>query len=258
MTKLNEALFTRHGTEWDGKGTLDNFSKKGASCINFRHENCTRCGGTGIYRWFVRAQPAAGTCFKCNGARTTPAKARLYTAEKLVKLNIAADKRQAKRDAVAKEEEQTRKVALMLHTALWLSLDDNEATIEAARKLTENKFAAKMLDALDNSGSLTEGQLGALKGVLVREEQNGTSTFIGTIKERLDFTVTVERVMSFPGEWGTTYFNICRDGNGNVIIYKGTKVLAEKGEEVTFKATVKEHVEYNGTNQTIVNRPKVA
>jgi len=250
--------FTRYGFEWDGKGTLNNTSKAGDSCTNFRHENCTRCGGTGIYRWFVRAQPAAGTCFKCNGARTTPAKARLYTTEKLAKLNAAADKRQAKRVAAAQEEAKTKQVALMLRTALWLTLDDNETVIEAARKLTENKFAAKMLKSLNEWGSLTVGQLDALKGVVAREEQNVTSTFVGAIKERLDFTVTVERIMSFPGEWGTTYFNICRDGNGNVIVYKGTKVLAEKGEEVAFKATVREHKEYNGTNQTIVNRPKVA
>jgi hypothetical protein len=258
MTKLNEALFTRHGTEWDGKGTLDNFSKKGDSCTNFRHENCTRCGGTGIYRWFVRAQPAAGTCFKCNGARTTPAKARLYTAKKLATLDAAAQKREIKRAAAARLEAEAKAERVARKTTLWLSIDDNETVINAARNLTENQFATKMLDSLNDWGSLTDGQLGALKGTIAREKQNVASTFIGTIKERLDFTVTVERIMSFPGEWGTTYFNICRDGNGNVIVYKGIKVLAEKGEEVTFKATVKEHKAFNGTNQTIVNRPKVA
>jgi hypothetical protein len=250
--------FTRDGFEWDGKGSLDNTSKAGDSCINHHEDGCPRCGGTGIYRWFVRARPAAGTCFKCGGASTILVNTRLYTTEKLVKLNAAADKRQAKRVAAAKEEAETKKVALMLRTALWLSTDDNETVINAARKLTENKFAAKILKSLNEWGSLTDGQLGALKGTIAREKQNVASTFIGTIKERLDFTVTVERVMSFPGEWGTTYFNICRDGNGNVIVYKGTKVLAEKGEEVTFKATVREHKAYNGTNQTIVNRPKVA
>ena len=250
--------FTRYGFEWDGKGTLDNTSKAGDSCINHREDDCPRCGGTGIFKWMTIRGLAGGTCFKCGGARTILVNTRIYTIEKLAKLNAAADKRQAKRVAAAKVEAEAKAEKVARQTALWLTMDDNETVIEAARKLTENKFAAKMLDALSAWGSLTPAQLGALKGTIAREEQNVASTFIGTVKERLDFTVTVERVMGFPGEWGTTYINICRDGNGNVIVYKGTKVLAEKGEEVTFKATVKEHKGYNGTNQTIVNRPKVA
>ena len=44
--------------------------------------------------------------------------------------------------------------------------------------------------------------------------------------------------------------------NGNDVVYFGTFGL-ERGAEVEFKATVKEHGEYRDRRQTVVNRPKL-
>lgn len=50
--------------------------------------------------------------------------------------------------------------------------------------------------------------------------------------------------------------HIMNDEAGNVIVYKGNRI-AEKGQRVTMKATVKSHGEREGVKQTIVSRPKV-
>lgn len=64
-------------------------------------------------------------------------------------------------------------------------------------------------------------------------------------------------VMGFDGFYGTTYINTMVDRDGNVFVYKG-KHLASKGDQVTLKATVKDHGVYKGTKQTVINRPKIS
>lgn len=258
MTNLNKVLFNRDGTEWNGKGTLDGWSKKEDSVTNFSTRPCGRCGGTGIYRWFVRAQPASGTCFGCNGAAIKPTKTRLFTAAKLAKLNEAATKKAIKRVKAEKAKEDARLAGLAKVKSAWLAADDHAKVVEAASALSGNDFAKKMLSALDLWGSLTEGQYRALETVVARAKEDATSEFVGTPKERRDFTVTIERIITLPDYgFGVSYLNVARDNNGNVILYKGGKAIGEKGEMVNLKATVKEHKVYNGINQTVVNRPKV-
>ena len=64
--------------------------------------------------------------------------------------------------------------------------------------------------------------------------------------------------MGFDGFYGTTWINVMRDADGNVIAYKGSACLGQKGDTFKVKGTVKEHTLYKGTKQTVINRPKVA
>jgi hypothetical protein len=57
------------------------------------------------------------------------------------------------------------------------------------------------------------------------------------------------------GQFGTSYLHIMNDAQGNVVIYKGTKILGGKTETLTVKATVKEHGERDGVKQTKIARP---
>jgi hypothetical protein len=54
--------------------------------------------------------------------------------------------------------------------------------------------------------------------------------------------------------YGFSYINICRDADGNVVIYKGTQNWG-KGTEVACMATVKDHAVRDGVKQTIIQRP---
>ena len=68
-------------------------------------------------------------------------------------------------------------------------------------------------------------------------------------------------------EWVNIY--VLADKDGNCIVWKsanliemydedGNWIVAKEGDKVLMKATVKEHGEYKGVKQTVVNRPKIS
>lgn len=134
------------------------------------------------------------------------------------------------------------------------------------------KVLLNMRDALVEWGSLTDKQTDLVRRSLARAEERLAkaqqrreervaadregSKYVGTIGERREFTLTVNKVFSFDSIYGTTFINICRDADGNVIVYKGTNDF-EEGETVRVKATVKAHEDRDGVAQTLIARPKV-
>lgn len=48
------------------------------------------------------------------------------------------------------------------------------------------------------------------------------------------------------------------DINGNVIIWKSSKYIADEKEISKLTGTIKEHKDFNGVKQTIVTRCKIA
>lgn len=160
--------------------------------------------------------------------------------------------------------------------ARWLAEDPSrEALITAMNAMFNTgrggSFLGKMLESLTEWGSLTAGQEAAVRRMLgeadaraaqwaaKRAEEHAAdvagSQFVGTVGERRVFTVKVEKIFEFETMYGPSFRHIMHDAAGNVITYKGGSRLAEKGETVTFKATVKEHSVYKDVNQTVVARP---
>jgi hypothetical protein len=88
-----------------------------------------------------------------------------------------------------------------------------------------------------------------------RAEEGAASNWIGTVGAREVFTLTIHRIIEIDGQYGLSFLHILKDRDGNVVIYKGTKVLGDMGEIVTVKATVKEHGEREGVKQTKIARP---
>ena len=84
------------------------------------------------------------------------------------------------------------------------------------------------------------------------------SGWIGTVGERRVFTLTVRMVVQMEGIYGTSYLHVMHDADGNVVVYKGTNQLGDKGDTVTVKATVKEHDMRDGVKQTKISRPAAA
>ena len=82
-----------------------------------------------------------------------------------------------------------------------------------------------------------------------------TSAHQGTVSKRQVFTLDVNSVASYQGDWGPTYFHRMTDGNGNAFLWKGSNEL-ETGKRYTVKATVKEHGtdKHTGAAVTIVTR----
>lgn len=85
--------------------------------------------------------------------------------------------------------------------------------------------------------------------------------YLGTPKERRTFSVTVLRCFDFVREsfagYGTERVFIVTmvdKATGACLVSKSTAFKAHEGEELTIKATVKEHSEYRGQAQTIIQR----
>lgn len=87
--------------------------------------------------------------------------------------------------------------------------------------------------------------------------QKAASDFFGQVGDRVEIDAVLEVVIGFDGFYGTTYINTMRDSAGNVFVYKGGKRLGKKGDTISLKATVKEHGEYKGVKQTVINRPSI-
>ena len=135
-------------------------------------------------------------------------------------------------------------------------------------KASLGDFFAKMVKSLDDWGQLTEGQLRAVLGMIKKAEDRlagykaervaaaANCVHVGVVGKREVFTLTLDRLVSLDGVYGTSYIHICHDDAGNKVVYKGTNLLTnEKGARFTVKATVKEHGERDGIKQTMISRP---
>lgn len=132
----------------------------------------------------------------------------------------------------------------------------------------ESEFFHAMRQNEMEYGGLTEKQNAAVLAMIARGEEKvaqyaakraeeaATSNWISTVGKREEFTLNVRHVISMSGLYGMSYIHIMNDDAGNVVIYKGTNCLGDKGARVTVKATVKEHGERDGVKQTIISRPK--
>lgn len=125
----------------------------------------------------------------------------------------------------------------------------------------------KLATDLRDCGNLSDKQTQIVRDALARQEtfvaerkakfaaQDAGSQHIGTAGKREVFTLTIQWVKYFEGAFGATYIHGLKDAAGNVVIYKGSKCLGERGVTLTVKATVKEHGERDGVKQTIISRP---
>jgi uncharacterized protein (DUF3820 family) len=85
--------------------------------------------------------------------------------------------------------------------------------------------------------------------------------YVGEPKKRMTFDVTVVRHFAFARESFSGYgvetvhiVTMVDKATGACLVSKSTAFRAEEGEELKIKATVKEHSEYRGQAQTVVQR----
>ena len=105
------------------------------------------------------------------------------------------------------------------------------------------------------------------------------SEWVGEPKQRMDMELTLMRDYEYTREaygrynsYETAHIYTLADADGNCYVWKTTNLLeqaiedgdgfteyivAEVGDKVFMKATVKEHGEYRGIKQTVINRPKI-
>ena len=155
--------------------------------------------------------------------------------------------------------------------AKWLAADaTREGLVEWLTTASYDKggFLLKMFDAYQEWGSLTEGQEAAVRrsfeGQAAKKAewaaQDAKSVSVGEVGKRVEFAgLTLLGVFEDEGMYGMTYAHKFKDAAGNIFHWKSSAgVIAEKGEIVTVKATVKgHHVSKAGVKSTILSRCKL-
>lgn len=125
-------------------------------------------------------------------------------------------------------------------------------------------FMVQMAKAIRTFGSLTAGQLAAVKSSLARTAQRETdaanSKHVGTVGERItgefEIIATSCRESSYGWPRKLVYWSLMRYNGRDLVTYSGN-YLGNRGDKFRAKFSVKAHDEYKNTLQTKLARPKV-
>jgi hypothetical protein len=246
-------------TKWHHNG--DGTKKPGGSC-----HYC----GTGILY-----------CFKIEG---TDGKTFVVGSDCVLKTHAEVDGFKAYRSQLAREKRAAgRRARVEARLAQWeAERVQRRSEFEAAHpevcsfldKLLADAdpeaptgFMVEMARVAQRFGSLTAGQLAAVKSNIERaakrETDKANSRFVGTVGERISGEFEIVAVKSwdrakFNAPWitETVYWHLMKRGT-DLVTYKGTQSLGQRGEKFKGRFTVKEHETYNGAQQTKVQRPKI-
>ena len=117
-----------------------------------------------------------------------------------------------------------------------------------AEKLAEQKIAA----AKHEENCARAAKKFEAEQAIRRESSN----HFGTVGDRIEIDVTLEKVISGEGAYGTWYLSIMKTASGDAVIWWNSLAIAE-GESVRIRATIKAHDERDDVKQTVIARAKV-
>lgn len=80
------------------------------------------------------------------------------------------------------------------------------------------------------------------------------SIFVGTVGDRLELDVQVERAIDIDGCYGHSTMHIMRATDGNIFVWTTAAKSWEENSIHHIRGTVKDHRIYRNTNQTILTR----
>lgn len=247
-------LFHRDGTTCTTPTTA---VKNGGAHTSVVHK-CTRCGGAGRSSAWIRT---GSVCFDCHGAGNKGMKTvRVFTTEKLAKLNDDKAARDAKKIAEIRAKVAARRVqAKIERTKLFR---DNEVLARAAwTKRHDNPFLKDIITKGLVNGSLSERQIQAADESIVRMEdrirRESTMTFVGKEGNRASATLEVVKIVSGGSHWRPWCLTILKDESGNTLTTFGKCPVSTEDGAVACTFFVKEHEVRNDLPQTAINRIKV-
>lgn len=257
-------LFTRDGAEFTGTAQFNDAGR----AVRYVPVACDRCHVINGERLWVmgteNGQPYSRTGFNCWTCGNTGVRRerqdRLYTAEELARVNKTAATRAARiaeEQRVAREQAEAQREAR--EAAFWA---ENSAFVQKLDSLRDEQNPAEFFNKLraDIVGSLrtpSEKLVALVDAEIAKRAALAASRWIGTEGDKVTLTLRIEKIITLRSQWGTSWINICRTTDGNVVVYKGTTDLGQEGETVTVKATIGGHELYGETRQTLIKRPKV-
>lgn len=252
----------------------------------FHDFTCERCGGKGGWEGWP-----GFTCYDCGGSGVSdrPDVIKVYTpehAEKLKKQREArAEKAQREREAkaIAERGENLLRAGFSKEDDIYVIYRVVGNTYEIKDELkargckfnrTVGWYAPTRLDdyecqRLEESQVLKESiyiewkdkeEVENLFQENIRRIAESTSRHYGVIGERVELYLHIDRVFESEyrrnsGWYGssTSYMYLMHDEAGNIFKWSSSCYYVE-GEDVHFRATIKEHTEYKGVAQTVLTR----
>jgi hypothetical protein len=260
---MTTQLFYRHGAAFDGTPQLQD-----GKPVTVSRKKCGRCGGLGGGPQWAHT---GYTCYECGGACYVGQQVdRLYTSEELDKLNSRQAKARATKQAKADAIQQQRQAEADARQKNFQSRHADMLAWLRARGQDDNGdyrdgFLGSLLRQADIKAQWSDAQVSALHNAMQREtERNAVkaqSRHVGTIGQRLESRVTVERIFSFErAAYGGYRTEVCyivtmRDPDGNALVVKSPNAYGfTQGDTYQIRGTVKDHDFYRGESQTILQR----
>ena len=253
---------------------------------------CPRCGGAGgSDKWAY----TGWTCYDCGGSGRArkPEVIKVYTPEYRAKLDERARKRAEKKQAERVAEFNANRLGIAqkygfnpegkIYVVIGNTYEIREELKDAGAKYRgginwyfleeQDKYPTveltyeECLNIYPEYGTMSWKDLSEVQAVLNSKipTEEDPSQYVGQVGERLDVVVTFKKrstyeIPSYAG-WGTDMvgINVFRDDAGNCFIWKSTSAFFNipEGEKVRLRGTVKEHTDYKGTKQTVLQRCKV-
>jgi hypothetical protein len=241
-------LFERYGTPHN--------VKEGTTQIALE-ATCNRCGGAGgADKW----KPTGWTCFDCGGSGKSPRLriVKLYTREQIEKLDARKAKADAKRAAARLAKAEALEAERVLkrdgfrasHPELvaWAK-DPNEIIRDIGGR------------CLNKCYEPSDAQIELVERIMTRRElerRAAEAGHLGKIGERLELTVRVEKKIGlgsrFYGSSRTRYIMRDEATGANVTWVNTGGRLADEGQSLRIKGTVKDHGFFRDLPQTVLSR----
>lgn len=267
MSETTE-YFRRDGTPAGGKVKVIDAERATTTQTKY----CGRCGGAGgSESW----RHTGWTCYGCGGARIVGTEVvKLYSREKLAKLDATKAKRDAKRAAKRESAAAAKLAEDHAAFALWLETDLGQKVAEAVEGLKAIKAdigdglngesflqtADSILrDRFAENRPLTEAQAGlvvkAVESFQRNQAEKAESRYLGEIGEAVTIEGRSRLVWDDPfGAYGWRGLWVVNTAHGEAK-YSGSSRLPRDGR-VRFVATVDKLDTNRGAKQTIVKRPR--
>lgn len=250
----------------------------------FRNHTCDRCGGAGGWAGWP-----GFVCYDCGGSGTDPIGSlfKIYTPEYEAKLTAQrearAQKRQQEREAKARAERPQNlekagfgkeEDAYVIYRVVGNTypIKDELKTLGCKFNRAVGWFSSKNLEdyecqRMEESQVLTDSVFIEWKDkeeveklfVENLQKPESRSKWVGEVGERLDLYLHIDRAIEcetynrYSHRHETSYMYLMSDEDENVFKWF-TTCFYKDGDDVHFRATVKDHSEYKGVAQTVLTR----
>ena len=178
-------------------------------------KTCTRCGGGGGSSAWAHT---GWTCFDCGGVGHLGHKmVPVYSAEKLAKLEAAAEKRQAK---AAKKRQETMDAAAAVRQANLAAFErDNVEFLKIARDFAgDSAFIADVLATAERKQKITPRQfecvMEACRKAAKRRQEEANAIDVPRTDERVEITGRVLTAKWVENQYGGSLKMLVKDDRG--------------------------------------------